>query len=189
METYSLDPRCWQIFRVVSRNPLLRRCDRVEALITLLAIVVALFAPAVAGLAGSMVYTARDRQYTQEAATRQVIDAIVVGVDPDGAVVTAEWHVPAGKRTGQIRTDGPAQAGQPIKIGVNSNGDPVPVATSDDRALIDAAVIGASILLGVPTAMAALLGLTRRRVGRARDAQWERDIRYLLSDTGRSSQQ
>lgn len=88
METFTLNPRDWQIFRILGRNPLLRRCDRVEALVTLVAMVVVLVAIPLAGLAGSVVYTTRDRQYAQEALSHHVLTQMVVreGAGPDAAI-------------------------------------------------------------------------------------------------------
>lgn len=49
METFTLDPRCWQIGRVFGLNPLLRRTDRLEALLMLFALGALLVAIPVAG--------------------------------------------------------------------------------------------------------------------------------------------
>lgn len=156
MEMYTLDPRCWKIFRVFGRSPLLRRCDRIEALVALVAIAVSLAAIPVAGLAGSVVYTARDRQYAQEALTRHVL------------VTTA---VAAGQ----------PEADQRLQTWVDSDGNPVPPPTPAHRAVIGAIAVGVAILLGTTVAMSVLLGATRWRVDRVRDAQWEREIRCLQS--------
>lgn len=56
METFTLDPRCWRITRVFGRNPLLRRTDRVEALIMVVALAVSLIAVPVAGVVGAVTY-------------------------------------------------------------------------------------------------------------------------------------
>jgi|GEM_PF-4775931 len=81
METFTLDPRCWWIGRIFGRNPLLRRADRIEALVTLIALVVALVGAPIAGVVGMVVYGARDNRYAQEARERHVVMATVTGID------------------------------------------------------------------------------------------------------------
>ena len=44
METFTLDPRCWRVARIFARNPLVRRADRIEAAVMLVAIVASLVA-------------------------------------------------------------------------------------------------------------------------------------------------
>lgn len=220
METFILNPRCWQVFRIVGRNPLLRRCDRIEALVALVGVVVMLIAVPLAGLAASVVYTDRGRQYAHEALTRQVVTAAVVTADTTDAgtasaaasqpaaptdgrtnpirpnspfdlgavVVTARWNSPAGERTGAIQTNNPVEAGQYLRIWVGPGGNPVHPPTPAYRAVIDAAIIAVAILLGVPAVMSCLLAATRWRTDRARDTQWDSEIRSLQSDTGRSNQ-
>lgn len=55
METFMLDPRCWRVARVFGRNPLLRRADRTEAVVVLIALAVSLVAIPIAGVAGGVV--------------------------------------------------------------------------------------------------------------------------------------
>ena len=49
-----IDPRCWRIGRIFGRNPLLRRADRIEALVMLVALVASLIAIPVAGVVGAV---------------------------------------------------------------------------------------------------------------------------------------
>ncbi|WP_050899566.1 hypothetical protein [Mycolicibacterium rhodesiae] len=49
MQTFTLLPERWWVVRVFERNPLVRRSDRVEMLLVLLAFVASIIAAAVAG--------------------------------------------------------------------------------------------------------------------------------------------
>lgn len=85
METFTLDPRCWWTSRILGRNPLIRRTDRIEALVMLTVFVVSLLAVPVAGVAGTLTYQARDRLYRQEALERHRVTAVVT------EAVTEDW--------------------------------------------------------------------------------------------------
>ena len=56
--TFTLDPRCWWIVRSFGRNSLIRVTDRVESLVVMFAVIVALVAAPVAGAVGTGVYGA-----------------------------------------------------------------------------------------------------------------------------------
>ena len=77
METFTLDPRCWRIGRIFGRNPLIRRADRIGALVMLVTLAVSLVAIPVIGVVGAVVYGARDSRYAQEARERHTVVATV----------------------------------------------------------------------------------------------------------------
>jgi len=120
METFTLDPRCWRIGRIFGRNPLLRRADRVEALVMLVALVVSLVAIPVAGGAGAVVYVARDSRYAQEARERHAVIATITDTGMDGSgttVVQARWPVATGQRTGPLELTTAAKVVTASKFG------------------------------------------------------------------------
>jgi hypothetical protein len=191
METYALDPRCWRIGRIFCRNPLLRRTDRIEALAMLAALIVSLIAIPVAGVAGGAVYGARDSQYTQEAHQRHAVTATVtdVGADRSAAtVVQARWPVATGERTGALVLTTAGRVGDRIKIWGDRDGNPVAAPTPTSRAVSDAVATALAMLLSVGLWLTFLVTSVRSRLDRARDAQWEREIRCLQEDGGRTSQ-
>ena len=59
METFTLAPVGGWIVRAFGRNPLVRTSDRIEALLLILAVAVALAAAPIAGAIGTAVYEAR----------------------------------------------------------------------------------------------------------------------------------
>jgi hypothetical protein len=191
METYVLDPRCWRIGRIFCRNPLLRRTDRIEALVTLVALIVSLIAIPVAGVAAAVVYGARNSQYTQEEHQRHAVTATITDAGTGrstATVVQARWPVAAGERTGALELITAGKAGDRIKLWVDKNGNPVAAPTPPWRAVSDGVATALAILLSVGLWLTFLVTSARSRLDRARDAQWEREIRCLQEDGGRTSQ-
>jgi hypothetical protein len=191
METFTLDPRCWRIGWIFGRNPLLRRTDRIEALIMLVALVVSLLAIPVAGVAAAMTYGARDRLYAQEARERRAVMATVTDTGNDGSgitVVQARWPVAAGERLGSLELTTAAEVGDRIGIWIDKDGNPVAPPTPTWQAVGDAVATAEATLLIVGVAMTSLVAGVRSRLDRARDTQWERDIRCLQEDGGRTNQ-
>jgi hypothetical protein len=191
MEMFTLDPRCWRIGRIFGRNPLLRRADRIEALVTLVALVVSLVAVPVTGVAGAMTYGARERLYAQEARERHAVVATVAdsGIDGSGRTyVRARWPVAAGERTGSLDLNTGAKVGERIGVWVDNDGNPVAPPTPTWHAVGDAVATAEATSLIVGVAMTFLVAGVRSRLDRARDARWEREIRCLQEDGGRTNQ-
>ena len=191
MDTFTLDPRCWRIGRIFGRNPLIRRADRIEALVTLVALIVSLVAIPVAGVAAMLVYDVRDSRYAQEAHERHTVVATVLETETDGAgstVVQARWPVAAGERTGPLQLTREAKVGEHIEIWVDKDGDPVAPPTPTWHAVGDAYGTALAILLFVGVTMTSFVTGVRSRLDRARDAQWDREIRCLQEDGGRTNQ-
>ena len=191
MDTFTLDPRCWRIGRIFGRNPLIRRADRIEALVTLVALVVSLVVIPVAGVAAMLVYDVRDSRYAQEAHERHTVVATVLETETDGAgstVVQARWPVAAGERTGPLQLTREAKVGDHMEIWVDKDGNPVAPPTPTWHAVGDAYGAALAILLSVGVTMTSFVDGVRSRLDRARDAQWDREIRCLQEDGGRTNQ-
>ncbi|WP_454561346.1 hypothetical protein [Mycobacterium haemophilum] len=172
MLTFTLDPRRWWPVCVFGRNPLLRGADRVEALIILFAIVVALATVPVAGTVGTAVYVARHQLYAQEAQAR---------------------HLAARMPTRDNRTAAPdsnaqTKAAEASAVWVDNRGNQVDPPTPTSRAASDGIGAAAAVLLGVVAAATALVAVTHSRLSRMRDAQWEHELRCLANkDDGRNN--
>ena len=190
METFTIDPRRWWMFRVFGRNPLLRRTDRIEVLIIMFAIAVSLSAAAVAGAVGTAVYDARHHLYVREAQSRHAVTATVIDANVErgsGAVVAqVAWPDGRGLHTGPLQSDEPINAGQQFRIWVDNNGSRVDPPTPISRARADAFGIGWGIGSSVVFATVSVVAWAVSRLDRARDAQWERAIECLAADTWRS---
>ncbi len=182
MERFTIDPRRWRIARIFGRNPLLRRADRIEALVMLVALVASLIAVPVAGVVGAVTYGARDRLYTQEAHERHRVRATVADIwveDLGMAVVQAKWPVAAGERSGTLQLTDQVKPGESVEIWVDNDGNPVIAPTPTWLAVGEAVGTAVVTLLAVGVGMAAFVAAVRSRLDRARYAAWERDIRWL----------
>ncbi len=191
MDTFTLDPRCWRVGRIFGRNPLIRRADRIEALVSLVALFASLVAIPVAGVAALLVYDVRDSRYAQEAHERHTVAATILQTETNGAgstVVQARWPITAGERTGPLQLAREAKAGEHIEIWVDQDGDPVAPPTPTWHAVGDAYGAALAILLCTGIAMTSFVTGVRSRLDRARAAQWDREIRCLQDDGGRTNQ-
>lgn len=191
METFICDPRCWRIARVFGCNPLLRRADRIEAIIVLVALALSLVAVPLAGVAGTLVYQARHSQYAREASQRHAVVATVTatGVDSmDHSVVQANWPVASGERNGLIGITTDSKLGQHVRIWIDKTGNPVDPPTPAWRASTGALGTALTIVLATFLATASLVTGIRARLDLARDAQWEQEIRCFQENGGWTNQ-
>src|SRR5262245_37084832 len=84
METFTIGlGHRWRV-HVFGRSPLVRRSDRIEALVLVLAVMLTVLAVPVAGAIGTLVHDARARMYAEEAQTRH---EVVATSTADGMVV------------------------------------------------------------------------------------------------------
>ncbi|OBH92347.1 hypothetical protein [Mycobacterium sp. E2733] len=182
METFTFDPSRWRVARVFGRNPLLRRADRIESLVMLVALVMSLIAVPVAGVLGAVTFDARDRVYTREAHERHRVPATVVDAlveDLGVTVVQAKWSGPTGEREGPLAVTEQATLGGTIEMWVDGDGNPVDPPTPTWLAAGEAVGVAVVTALAVTMTMAALVAVVRSRLDRARDAMWEHDIKFL----------
>ena len=191
MDTFTLDPRCWRIGRIFSRNPLLRRTDRIEALVMLVALVVSLVAIPVAAAVGIAVYDLRDSRFAQEGRDRHTEVAAVLETETEGArstVVQARSPATAGERTGLIQLTTQAKVGDRIEVWVDKDSNPVAPPTPTWHAVGDAYGATMATLLFVAVTMISFVTGVCSRLDRERNAQWERELRCLEEDGGRTNQ-
>jgi hypothetical protein len=190
MESFILDPRCWRIARIFGRNPLLRRADRLEAMLAVLAVIVSLVAIPMAGIAGTVVYGALHSKHTQEASKRHAVVATVAatGIDTmDHLVVQASWPVTGGDRSGPIGLTHDATVGQHVRIWVDDNGNSADPPTPVWRALTVALGTVLTLVLVTGLATASSVNAMRSRLDRIRDDEWDREIRCFQEDGGRTN--
>ncbi len=190
MQTFSVDPRRWAVARIVGRNPLLRRTDRLEALVVSLAVFASLVAVPLSGVAGATVYGARERLYAQESHERHRVTATVTETMVEGSgatVVRATWPGPTGARTGTFELARAARAGQSFEIWVGKDGTAGFPPTPQWHAVFDAVVLAGAALLIAGFALLTFVAAVCSRLNRARDCAWEREIRSLVEDGGRTN--
>jgi hypothetical protein len=184
--------RGWWIARAFGSNPLLRRSDRVEALVVVIAISVVLLAVPFAAAVGIDVYGSHDRLYAQQARERHPITATVNRFDIGIAtphiaviVVRATWTVERGERTEWFRVDHPVNVGDRIGIWVDKVGNRVGPPAPTWQPISDAVGVGTGIWLSMVLAASAAVAATRSVLNRLRHAQWEREI-TSWADGGRA---
>jgi hypothetical protein len=183
METFTLDPRRWRVARIVGRNPLLRRSDRIEAFVVLLALVASLAVIPLAGVVGAVAYGTRERLYSQEAQERHRVVATVSEViieDSGTTVVQARWPTASGEQTGAVQLTHTVKAGETADIWVDWDGKPSFPPTPTWHAVIDAVGMAGVALLVAAFAISSLMAALYARLNRTRDAAWEREIRSLV---------
>jgi hypothetical protein len=106
----------------------------------------------------------------------------------DAAVVQARWPAAAGERTGVALLATAAKVGDRVKIWVDQDGNPAAPPTPTWHAVADAVGVAEAVAILVVVGMTLLVSCVRSRLDRARDAQWECELRSLEDDGGRTNQ-
>jgi hypothetical protein len=191
MERFVIRPTTWPVLRLLSRNPLMRTSDYIEAAVTAVAGLLVLIAIPCAGIVGTMIHDARAQTYLEQARTRHALVAKAVAdsepaVLPGtvGSTVSARWRVDGVDHFTVLRWDTAVKAGDPLQIWVDDAGNRVDPPSPVERAAFDAvsaAVVGWFI---VALAAAQVVVALRAHVNRMRDIQLEREIRSLVSNGG-----
>ena len=173
METFTLAPVGGWIVRAFGRNPLVRTSDRIEALLLIPAVTIALAAAPIAGAIGTAVYEARSHANVERATSRHTVTAIAVEdsvttVRPYTIIVDARWRVDGTEHTGSFEWDDMVKAGDRLTIWVDSDGNYVGPPTPTSRAGADAVVAGLATWLGAVAATSALIAWLRSLLNRLR---------------------
>jgi hypothetical protein len=177
--------RCWMA-RALSGNPLVRRVDRLEAAVALLAIMFAVIAIPFAVDFGHTAYTARAHRYAAEAAMRRPVDAIALSNSvsgdrpPSSSSVHVQWFADNETRDKVIRVPQSVAAGDHVRIWVNDKGDATLAPRTRADARVDAIVVAVAEWLALASLCAIAVALLRRLLDRARYRRWDRDFRLLI---------
>jgi hypothetical protein len=191
MESFVIRPMTWPVLRLFSRNPLMRTSDRIEAAVVTLAGLLVVVAAACAGVIGTMIHDAEAQNYLEQARTRHAVVAIAVD-DSKPAVssettasrVYARWQANGVVHADILGWDYAVKAGDPLQIWVDGDGNRADRPTPVERAAADALTAAIVGWLIVALAAAQVVCAVRAHANRMRDAQWEREIRYLVDDDG-----
>lgn len=191
METFQLSwPR--SLGRLIGRNSLLRRIDRIEALILVLALVFSVVAAPFAAAIGTAVYDSRRQAYAEQADSRHIVTATVIEVKAtrdwrpmpglnrelpsDTSTVRARWFAAGTEHTGTVTTPSTAKTGDFIEIWVDHSGKHVGTPQASSRAAVEAVSTAVAVWLSVAAAAAVLFAGTRALCDRVRIIGWQRDI-------------
>ena len=156
MDTYAVRLPRWPILqRLLGRDPLVRTTDRVEALVSVLTVVVTLLAAPIAAAIGTEVYDSRRDVYAELASIpphhgrdghRRLLPPNETQV-PTMITVQARWSAAGTEHTGAVEAQSTVEAGDSVEIWVDHDGVQVPAPIPTSRAAV-AAVTVALVSLG-----------------------------------------
>jgi hypothetical protein len=196
METFTIGPwnRWW--VQALGHSPLVRRSDRVEAIVLMFAVMITAVAMPIAAAIGTDVHDQRARVYAEQAQTRH---QVVATATHDGVVIPqlrsrafgarASWTDSGTAHSGTVAWPDRAKAGDQQLIWVNNAGAFVGQPSSPSRADAEAVAVALAAWFGAAEASAALVYLVRRRLNRRRYAQWDREIHASHDNNGRRDHQ
>jgi hypothetical protein len=182
----------WRLAQVMGRNPLVRRSDRIEVIVMVLAVTISLAVVPFAGAIGTAVHDGQSRAYAAERQSRHKVEATSTensAISPKGpvAAVTPRWQPGDVENAGTFSWDTPVKAGSKIDVWVDQSGRRVSAPPPSWQAGVDAVTAAIGFWLVVSAAAALLVALVQVCLKRARYAGWNRDIDSLVHDGGRTN--
>lgn len=181
MQTFTLGLGVW-VHRLLARNPLVRRSDRVETFAILLTVVAAVLTIPLAGAIGTAVHGDLVQKFATHRAERTTVqavamhDSVAAGQVADQSFRTQiRWEFGGSVHTGTVRTVELA-AGAPVTIWIDDDGDRVPAPLTDEDAASQAVVTAVTIWITVVGVAVGGWALLRYRLDRARYADWDRGL-------------
>lgn len=186
LESFTVRLPRWPIFGLLSRNPLVRRSDRIEALVSALAVVVLLLAVPVAAAVGTVVHDSRRDVYAEQAQTRQVVPATITDetaaqkISRTGdATMQARWSAAGTEHRGAVKAPSATKPGDHVAVWVDNNGVLADEPTPTSRAAVDAVTAAVLMWASVAAAAAILVAGTRAVCDRIRAIGWQHEIDTL----------
>jgi hypothetical protein len=182
----------WRLAQALGRNPLVRRSDRIEVIVMVLAVAVSLAVIPFAGAIGTAVHDGQSRVYAAERQSRHKVEATSTennATGPKGpvAAVMPRWQPGDIENAGAFSYDTPPKTGAKIDVWVDQSGHRVSAPPPSWQAGVDAVTAAIGFWLAVSAAAALLVALVRGGLKRARYAGWNRDIASLVHDGGRTN--
>jgi hypothetical protein len=180
-------PRWAVLTRLRGRDPLVRKVDRIEALIFALAVVAAVLAVPLVGAIGTEVHDARSHHNAELAAGRAEVPATITNIAADPgdviantATVTGRWSLDGTEHTGVVPAPPTAEVGDTIQIWVDDTGAWVPAPPPPSGAAADAVTVAILTLFAVAGAAVTVIVLTRKCCDRIRLARWQHGLEELV---------
>lgn len=193
METFSLGVPRWPVLlRLMGRGPLVRRSDRIEALVLVLALVVAVLAIPAAAAVGTAVHDSNRHLYAEQARTRHLVSATVTEVPANRLVsrtgtidVQARWTAAGGEHTGDVNAPSSVQPGDTVEVWVDDTGAQVPAPNPTSRAAWEGAAAAFALWFAVAATVATVFAATMAICDHIRWNRWQHDLNRLVdSDDG-----
>lgn len=191
MDTFTLRwPRWLLLLRLFGRSPLVRKSDRIEALVFVLAVMVSLLAAPVAAAVGTAVHDSRRHVYAEQAQTHHTVTATVT----DGTAahqisrtntitVQARWSAAGSEHTGAVEVPSSIQTGDLVEIWVDHTGSQVDT-LSTSRAAVDAVTAALVIWASVVAVAATVFAGIRTLFDRIRFTGWQQELDNVVGHGG-----
>lgn len=190
MQTFTLGLGVW-LRRLVSRSPLIRLTDRVEAAVVALIVTASVLAIPIAGAVGTAEYDRLAHAYAAERLTHRTVDATVVRDSRSAPqpyekpyLTDVSWNVAGVARTAEIRSYR-MSAGDQVTISIDESGQLVDEVQTDEDAATQAVVVALGVWSAVSGFGLATWLLLRLRLDQLRFAGWDRDLDDLADNGGR----
>ncbi|MFI7123545.1 hypothetical protein [Amycolatopsis sp. NPDC049868] len=180
----------------LGRNPLARGSDRVEAVILVFCVLIALLGVPLAAAAGSEAYATMMARSAVEMASRHSTTAFLledapparVGVDgtpsAETAQVAARWVLPdGGLQEAPVTADLGASAGDAVTVWLDESGAVVGPPVMPMDATSTGIGVGVGVWLSAVTLLVAGYLLARQLLNRARWAAWDREWERFGQDS------
>jgi hypothetical protein len=190
MDTFTLDwGPSWAV-RLVGRNQLVRSSDRLESFAVTLAAIAVLVAVPFAAAFGTSVKEARSLTYARQVSRHQTTASAVADarlheqINRQTLDVKARWPAEDGIHVGTVSVPDVVRAGDRFDIWIDANGNYAEAPTPPSRAAAEAVGWAALSWIAVAAVAAAGVYALRRRLDRARYADWDRALKSLAGNDG-----
>lgn len=189
METFTLGIGEWLGSVVWRQNPLVRRRDRIEGALRLVAVVVCVLAVPLTVSVGTSVYHAREQAYTRQAEEVRQVTAVatergsVTDWEGHAAPFRAEaaWAVDGQEHRGRLEWVDYPQVGDEQSIWVDRSGNAVEAPHAKSRAVSDAVLTALWAWIVVVFSVVGGMIFLHRRLDQARYADWEREFENITT--------
>lgn len=190
MDTFTVRLPRWPILlRLQGRDSLVRKTDRVEALVLVLAVLVSLLAVPITAAVGTAVYDSSRHTYVEQARTRHTVPATITDVPASQQIlrtgnttVSARWTAAGTGHAGTLEVQSAAEIDDTIEIWVDDNGKQVPAPTPTSHAATEAAIGAFVIWMTMAVIAATVYTITRTVCDRIRFAGWQHGLDSMVGN-------
>ncbi|OYN74454.1 hypothetical protein [Mycolicibacterium sphagni] len=185
MQTFTLATSSW-VKRLVTRNPLIRASDRLEAAALLALLMLALLIIPVVGAVGTAVYDSRTHAIAGRRHQMQQVEGVAshdttIGKLPyqQAFLTPLTWQYEGRTHADVLVTAEDMKTGDHTMIWVDGKGAPAASLPSGDDALTEALVVTLGLCAAVAGACIGAWELLRLRLQKRRYDTWDRELRDL----------
>ncbi|NUS42692.1 MAG: hypothetical protein HOQ24_03200 [Mycobacteriaceae bacterium] len=169
------------------RNPLHRSSDRIEGVVRIFAVLVALVAIPVACSIGTIRYTVAAEHLRAEDAAKTAVTATIVdkptrptaidgaGADPTRSEAVVRWQQNGRSGTAEVSAESTSAVGDPVPVWLGPDGRPTTAPRTSRTAAAEGVSAAVALLALVWTTAAALVWITASLCGIRRNARWDRE--------------